>query len=61
MLCNPPPARPLHWDWEEGQAATLSNWIRGAAKTAAAFSLPIRGGRRARGGYCFPCVRWEIY
>ena len=56
-----PPASPLHWNWEEGEAAILDNWNRGAANNAAVFPLPIRGGRWARGGYCFPRVRWEIY
>ena len=61
ILWQAPPASHLHCDWEGGQAAILYNWIRGAAKNAAAFPLLIRGGRRARGGYCFPCVHWEIY
>ena len=38
-----PPARHLHWNWEEGQADILYNRIRDAASTAAAFPLPIRG------------------
>ena len=32
----------------------MSNWIRGAAKNAAAFLLLTHGGRGARGGYYFP-------
>ena len=55
------PARYLHWNWDGGQAAILHNWIRSAANNAAAFPLPIRGGRRARGGCYFPCARGEIY
>ena len=56
-----PPARHLHWDWEEGQADILYNWNRDAANNAAAFPLPIRVGRRARGVDYFPRVHREIY
>ena len=61
MLWQAPPASPLHWNWDGGQAAILYNWIRDTANSPAAVPLPIRGGRGAQGGDYFLRVHWKIY
>ena len=56
-----PPASPLHWNWEEGQAAILSNWICGAAKKRRRPPSADSWWKTGAGGVLFPRVRRKIY